>query len=1045
MKKFALLLALIMVICCVPAMAAKTVTGELLVNGDMELCGTSMDPWTHYSSGCEKSTYVAHSGTNSVKSTKSEGKTAVLTQDAEFIGGGLVNMSAWVYTEEANKTAGWKFYYFDKDGNAIKNEQNMFQINKDKWTYISAESLSPEGAVRIQFQLRNGEFGTLYFDDVSVKGEATQMRLDEVKNKNEKGMEVLKHSQELYDANIAKSENATLGGNPNLIGNPGFEEVGSVTYEDETGKKTTLEVPKDWNAFSRSKWGEIPQYVTDVVHSGERAVKISNYDESLVGNNPWVMYTVETPTKANNQYMVSAWVKKADNTENCGFFFKVEMAHIDEDGTSTGIPGVTSNKFYFNDTDWHEIKHVFSMPEGANKFHFYARLSGTGTVYYDDVQFGLADTMEVMNMKSDRVFYYTEEPTGLAYAEINDIRDGAYVQFEIKDGENVLASQQVPASGKAVWNFETAALRKKQQEYTLAATYYAADGTVLAPTQTKGIYRYDRPPVINDKGQYIIDGKPADPFFIYGAWDQFLEGYASVGIKFFRPRDPKLDTWDTKELLKVLDRVDKLGMKMMICLYSDQPAGHPFQIDNTRRVVETVKDHPAVAGYLMMDEPSYAAKGNFKSAQTYEEMHEYLVEGYKAIRDIDPVHPVINIDTVDVTDETIEMTSQVTDVFMIDSYPLQPKDIPIRMYNATSRVMKFLKEDHPFWTLGCQWTDTETPMGDEGVISSMYQTFFAGAQGFGYYTSDKDSAKLIENMKPSYESGEMGILFDHFSHGEGVVFNHSLSGKYFYRSWVLDDGTMYLAIMDNTYGGEDTQVEIPLTSTNGKVKITSFTAELVNGGDTYTVTGDDGVFKMTMKPTQTSLYKITPAQPVDTSLLSANTFDDMAEASWAADAVELLWNAGIVNKKGDGIFAPNTNITRGDFAMFLIRTMGITDAGSASQFADVDPNAEYAAEVLIGKNLGIFKGSGNNMFEPETEISRQDMMTMCARALGLAGGVDLGRFTDNALIADYARDSIAAMVKAEIVKGNPDGSVNPLGNTTRAEAAVIMERILNLD
>ena len=38
MKKFALLLALIMVICCVPAMAAKTVTGELLVNGDMELC-----------------------------------------------------------------------------------------------------------------------------------------------------------------------------------------------------------------------------------------------------------------------------------------------------------------------------------------------------------------------------------------------------------------------------------------------------------------------------------------------------------------------------------------------------------------------------------------------------------------------------------------------------------------------------------------------------------------------------------------------------------------------------------------------------------------------------------------------------------------------------------------------------------------------------------------------------------------------------------------------------------------------------------------------
>ena len=1045
MKKFALLLALIMVICCVPAMAAETVTGELLVNGDMELCGTSMDPWTHYSSGCEKSTYVAHSGTNSVKSTKSEGKTAVLTQDAEFIGGGLVNISAWVYTEEANKTAGWKFYYFDKDGNAIHNEQNMFPLNQGKWTYISSEALSPTGATRIQFQFRNGEMGTLYFDDVSVIGEATQMRLDEVKNKNEKGMEVLKHSQELYDANIAKSANATLGNNPNFIGNPGFEEVGSITYKNEEGADTVVERPADWTAFSRSKWGEIPQYVTDVVHSGERAVKISNYDESLVGNNPWVMYTVETPTKANKQYMISAWVKKADNSEDCGFFFKVEMANVDENGVGTGIPGVTSNTFFFNDTDWHEIKYVFSMPEGANKFHFYARLSGEGTIYYDDVQFGLAGDGEVMKMKSDRVFYYTEEPTGMAYANINDVHDGSYVHFEIKDGETVVAQQQVPASKKTVWNFNTADLRKKQHEYTLCATYYAADGSVIAPTQTKGIYRYDRPTVINDKGQYIIDGEPADPFFIYGAWDQFLEGYASVGIKFFRARDSKLHTWDTDELLKVLDKIDKLGMKMMICLYSEQPAGHPFQIDNTKRVVEAVKDHPAVAGYLMMDEPSYAARGLFKSAKTYEEMHEYLVEGYKAIRAIDPVHPVMNIDTVEATSETIELTSQVTDLFLIDSYPLSEKDIPIRMYTATSRVMGFLKEGHPFWTLGCQWTDTETPMGDQGVISSMYQTFFAGATGFGYYTSDTESENLINNMKASYESGEMAILFDHFSHGEGVVFNQSLSGKYFYRSWVKDDGTMYLAIMEKTYGGANTDVEIDLTSTNGKVKINNFTATLVNGGDTPVVTGEDGIFRLTMKPSQTSLYKIETTDAVDASLLSLPTFDDMAAASWAQDAVEFLWSEGIVNKKGDGVFAPNTNITRGDFAMFLIRTMGLADKGKEVQFADVDPNAEYAAEVLIGKNLGIFKGSGNNMFEPETEISRQDMMTMCARALGLAGGVDLGRFSDNALIADYARDSIAAMVKAEIVKGNPDGTVNPLGNTTRAEAAVIMERILNLD
>ncbi len=1027
MKKLALLMALIIMLCAIPAMAADSAYGELVTNGDMELAETSMDSWTGYSTGVSKTAYVAHSGEVSTKFIKTEGKSSLIQQKGELIGGKDVEVSSWIYTEETGKTAGWRLDFWDVNEEKLKTEFLMFPVEKDKWTQISATVPSPPGAVTFQIQLRNGEEGTIYFDDVSMKGEASFARIGEVEAMNKQGMEVLQHSQELYDAYVAKSENATLGNNPNLIGNPGFEEV---------AESDGMEFPKGWKPFARSKWGEIPQYVTGTAHSGERSMMLTNYDKDLAQYNPWVNYRVVSDTNANNHYLISAWVKKADAYEDCSFFVKVEI---------DGMPGFTSNKFYFNDTEWHEIKYVFTMPEGANKFSVYMRLAGLGTVYYDDVQFGLAGASEIMKLTSDKIFYYTEEEKGVATAQLDDVKDGGYVQFEIKDGETVVASQQVPSSKKAVWNFNITDLEKKQYEYTLSATYYAADGSVIAPTQTKGIYRYDRPKAINDKGQYVVDGEVVDPFFIYGAWEQYFEDYASVGIKFYRPRDPKLDTWDTKELLEALDRAHAAGLKQIIALYSSRPAGHPFQMATTKRVVEAVKDHPAVAGYLMQDEPSYASRGTVPSAQTYEEMHEYLVEGYKAIRNIDPVHPIINIDTVDATDETIILTSQVTDIFMIDSYPLAEKDITKRMYNSTSRTFDIIKEDHPYWTMGSQWKDSETPMGDQGIMSSMYQTFFGGATGFGYYTSDADSENLIKNIKPSYDSGEMKELFAHFYRKEGKVFNFDYNDNYFYRSWIKEDGTMYLAIMERAGGENNTEVVIPLVSTNERVKIGSFTAELVNGGDTYTVMGDDGVFRMTMKPTQTSLYKITPAQPIDVSILDANTFDDMAAADWAQEAVELLWNEGVVNKKGDAIFAPNTNITRGDFAMFLIRTMGLTDKGATQQFDDVDPNAEYAAEVLIGKNLGIFKGSGNNVFEPETEISRQDMMTMCARALGLAGGVDLGRFSDNGLIADYARDSIAAMVKEKIVKGNPDGTVNPLGNTTRAEAAVIMERILNLD
>ena len=54
---------------------------------------------------------------------------------------------------------------------------------------------------------------------------------------------------------------------------------------------------------------------------------------------------------------------------------------------------------------------------------------------------------------------------------------------------------------------------------------------------------------------------------------------------------------------------------------------------------------------------------------------------------------------------------------------------------------------------------------------------------------------------------------------------------------------------------------------------------------------------------------------------------------------------------------------------------------------------------------------------------------------------ELSDFSDKALIADYARDAVATMVGMGFVQGNADGTINPLGNTTRAEAAVIMHRI----
>jgi len=199
---------------------------------------------------------------------------------------------------------------------------------------------------------------------------------------------------------------------------------------------------------------------------------------------------------------------------------------------------------------------------------------------------------------------------------------------------------------------------------------------------------------------------------------------------------------------------------------------------------------------------------------------------------------------------------------------------------------------------------------------------------------------------------------------------------------------------------------------------------------------------VTFDAVETVLYKITPSESIDFSRLGVSSFDDIEDYPWARTQINFLDSKNIVNKYSDWAYKPADKITRAEFAYFLVRTLGLT-SDSAENFADGDPNAFYAKEIAVGKALGILNGVGENKYNPEAEISRQDLMTIVARGLGITGETDLSAFSDSGLIADYAKGSVKAMISNGFIKGNADGTINPVGNTTRAEAAVIMYRIYN--
>ncbi|NGP46203.1 S-layer homology domain-containing protein, partial [Bacillaceae bacterium SIJ1] len=100
------------------------------------------------------------------------------------------------------------------------------------------------------------------------------------------------------------------------------------------------------------------------------------------------------------------------------------------------------------------------------------------------------------------------------------------------------------------------------------------------------------------------------------------------------------------------------------------------------------------------------------------------------------------------------------------------------------------------------------------------------------------------------------------------------------------------------------------------------------------------------------------------------------------------------------------------------------------------------------KDLGIVQGTGDNRFNPNAHIARQDLFTMTARALATLDKLPeqsaentLEGYEDVSSIASYARGGISQLEQTGLIEGN-ENQLKPLDEATRAETAVLIDRIL---
>lgn len=181
------------------------------------------------------------------------------------------------------------------------------------------------------------------------------------------------------------------------------------------------------------------------------------------------------------------------------------------------------------------------------------------------------------------------------------------------------------------------------------------------------------------------------------------------------------------------------------------------------------------------------------------------------------------------------------------------------------------------------------------------------------------------------------------------------------------------------------------------------------------------------------------------------TFGDIAHvSSWAGRAIEVVAAKGAINGKAEGVFDPNANVTRAEFAKMLVRALDLENGSATENFADVNANDWFAPYVAAASQAGIIKGKSATKFDPSAPIKRAEMATMITRALQLVNGskdvadveAALAKFADADQINETLRAGVAFAADKEIVVGN-NGKFDPVASATRAQAAVIIYRAIN--
>lgn len=201
------------------------------------------------------------------------------------------------------------------------------------------------------------------------------------------------------------------------------------------------------------------------------------------------------------------------------------------------------------------------------------------------------------------------------------------------------------------------------------------------------------------------------------------------------------------------------------------------------------------------------------------------------------------------------------------------------------------------------------------------------------------------------------------------------------------------------------------------------------------------------------LYPGVAARLASCATSGADIFTDLVGYGWAQADITLLSSMGIIRGEGGQRFAPAGLLTRAQFAALMERMFHLQAPASPESFVDVQPGYwAYADIEAAAPYMSSFTVPGGTAFEPQLDATRIEVAATIGRIEVAENLAQLpsaqqaqalwAQFSDAAQVPPGLAQYGAVALQANLMRGYPDGSFGVSKSITRAEAAVLLARVL---